>query len=157
VQLRKKMVYSRKRRVYLVATMLTMCIFLPFRSNPWAIYVGVCAGYTVLVFGLRRIESKSRPVGEGAGSTSRLLLLHAAFLALVVGWICLGLALRPYLPYILTTEDTTHPYFGLAFMGIIGLLMIELAEQRQLRSFTDPAPSLPSGGVSYVKKEGSEN
>ena len=153
MQFSKDKVYSRKRRVYLVATMLTMCIFLPFRSNPWAIYAGVCAGYTVLVFGLRRAARTSKSSGEDAGPVSRLLLVHAAFLAVVVGWVWLGLALRPYLPYILTTEDTTHPYFGLAFLGIVGLLMIELAEQHQLRAVADSALSLPAGSASDVNKD----
>jgi hypothetical protein len=59
-------------------------------------------------------------------------LTHLTFLAIVCGWVWLCVVLIPYLPYFLTTEDTSRPYFGLAFIGIIGLLGIETIEQHWL-------------------------
>ena len=123
-----------KRMVYVVATFVTMFVFLPFRDYGWSLYLGVCAGYTVLVFGLRRIQQK-REGNPGANvlPLSRVLLVHATFLVIVIGWVWLLLALRPSLPYILRTEDSSRPYFGLVFLGVLALLLLELFEQRQLR------------------------
>jgi hypothetical protein len=61
-----------------------------------------------------------------------LITTHLGFLAAVIGWVWLALFLRPNLPYILRTEDSSHPYFGLAFLGALGLLLLEAFEQRWL-------------------------
>ena len=124
-----------KKAVYTSATLVAMVLFLPFRSYPWALYLGVCAGYSVLVFGLRRIERNRKK--EPAGSflqPGRVVVAHSIYLAVVIGWVWLLLISRPRLPYILRTEDTSHPYFGLVFVGVLGVLAIEYFEQRHLRS-----------------------
>jgi len=153
VQVGKKTLYSRKRRVYIFATFLTVSIFVLLHSYPWAIYFGFCSGYTVLVFGLRRIELSNKSTGKGGSFTSGVLLTHATFLAIVVGWVWMGLALRPYLPYILTTEDSSHPFFGLGFLGVVGLLLLELIEQRMLRAKDDSAMSIANGNATDMNKE----
>ena len=125
---------SKKRLVYIVATFAAVGIFVPFQASPWAIYAGVCAGYSILVFGLRRVNAGVRTSPSASSPvTAGMLVTHLTFLAIVIGWVWLLNFLRPQLPYFLRTEDTTRPYFGLIFLGILGLLGIEYAEQRGLR------------------------
>jgi hypothetical protein len=125
---------NKKNKVYVIATLVSMIIFLPFQSHAWSLYAGACAGYTFLVFGLRRVNQKSVVASpENAKPESGLLLTHLTFLAIVCGWVWLCVVLIPYLPYFLTSEDTSHPYFGLAFLGTLGLLGIEAIEQRWLK------------------------
>jgi hypothetical protein len=128
------MARSRKRLVYVAASLVAVAIFVPTYSQAWGIYVAVCAGYTVLVFGLRQLSKGARASSNAAGElTVGTLRTHLTFLAIVVGWVWLLMFLRPHLPYFLRTEDTSRPYFGLVFLGILGLLFIEYLEQRWLR------------------------
>ena len=127
-------VRSKKRLVYVVATVATMAIFTPFQRESWSIYVAACVGYTILVFGLRRVTAGragyatvySKPV-------SAIVLTHLTFLLIAVGWDWLCVILRTHLPYFLRTEDTSRPYFGLAFLGILGLMCLEAVEQWYIR------------------------
>jgi hypothetical protein len=124
---------NKKNKVYVIATLVTMIVFFPFKSHAWSLYAGACAGYTVLVFGLRRLKQKSVVASpEDATPESGVILTHLTFLAIVCGWVWLCVVLIPYLPYILTTEDTNRPYFGLGFIGTVGLLGLEAIEQRWL-------------------------
>jgi len=133
-----------RRFVYIFATLTAMVIFFPFRDQPCALYAGACAGYTVLVFGLRRLKQKSASSGSGiAFPAANILLTHATYLAIVVAWIWLLTALAPHLPYAFRTEDTSRPYFLLAFFGILGLMLLEMIEQRWLRAETEPPASEP--------------
>ena len=121
-----------------MATLVTVIIFLPFQRQAWSIYAGACTGYTVLVFGLRRINAtRANSPTERPKPASAMILTHLTFLAVVSGWVWFCMIVRPYLPYILTTEDTGRPYFGLTFFGILGLLGIEAVEQRWLRGDND--------------------
>jgi hypothetical protein len=123
-----------KKVVYVVATFVAVFLFVLFRDYGWSLYLGVCAGYTILVFGLRRIQQK-RELNPGANvlPLSRVLLVHSTFLVIVIGWVWLLRAVGPSLPYILRTEDSSRPYFGLVFLGVLTLLLLELYEQRHLR------------------------
>ena len=124
---------NKKNKVYVIATLATMIIFLPFQRHVWSPYAAACAGYTILVFGLRGIKQNSVVASpEKPKPESGIVLTHLTFLAIVCGWVWLCVVLIPYLPYFLTTEDTSRPYFGLAFIGIIGLLGIEAIEQHWL-------------------------
>ena len=92
---------AKQRFVYVVATLVTMVIFLPFQGRVTS--PGACAGYTVLVFGL---AAESRTVPPPARQrTSSVFLTHIWFLTIVIGWVWLLLFVKPHLPYILTTED----------------------------------------------------
>lgn len=125
---------NKKNNVYVIATLVTMIIFVPLQSHAWSVYAAACAGYTILFLGLRRIKQNSVVASpENAKLESGVILTHLTFLAVVCGWVWLCVILIPYLPYFLTTEDTSRPYFGLAFIGIIGLLGIEAVEQRWLK------------------------
>lgn len=121
-----------KRRVYVTSTLLAMAVLLPFQHHAWAPYAAACVGYTILVLGLRRLELTPRPnlfaILPGSG-----LATHALYLAIAMLWVWFLIVSIPYLPYILRTEDTSHPYFGLTFIGVLGLLLLEAAEQRSLR------------------------
>jgi len=123
-----------KRFTYGLAVFVAMIFFFPFRNESWSVYLGACAGYTSLVFGLRRIERRkpsSQPRPELPAA--KLALNHSKFLVAVVAWVWLLKEAKPRLPYLLRTEDTSHPYFGLIFIGVLGLMMLELYEQRWLR------------------------
>jgi hypothetical protein len=110
-----------------------MLFFVPFKEQAWSIYLAACTGYTVLVFGLRRL-TKSKSLRRHSDLTKiKLLMNHLAFLMAVVAWVWLLIGLIPHLPYILRTEDSSHPYFGLIFIGVLGLMLLELYEQRWLR------------------------
>jgi hypothetical protein len=129
-----------KRRVYVIATLMTMAILLPFQHDTWAPFLATSAGYTILVFGLRRLQLDPKPAIFAIPPGS-VLYSHATFLLIAALWIWFLIALTPHLPYILRTEDTTHPYFGVAFIGVLGLLLLEAAEQRALRRAADDASS----------------
>ena len=133
-----------KRTVYIVAALAAMIVFLPFQDYGWALYLGVCTGYTILVFGLRRIQQIQQPEVSPL-PLSKILLVHSTFLVIVIGWVWLLLALRPSLPYILRTEDSTRPYFGLVFLGVLALLLLEYFEQRQLRGIAEIGTANPAG------------
>jgi hypothetical protein len=120
-----------KRRIYVIATLVSMAILLPYQHDAWAPYVAACVGYTVLVFGLNRLEFAPTPaIFTFPASGARV---HGIYLCVVLLWVWFLIALSPHLPYILRTEDTTHPYFGVAFIGVLGLLLLEALEQRSLR------------------------
>jgi hypothetical protein len=131
---RKQAGAKKKQRVYLIATLSTMAIFLPLQSHVWALYLSASVGYTILVFGLRRVAQGSRTSPSlPAKPISEVLSVHLMFMAVVTGWVWLALWSRPYLPYFLLTKDSPRPYFGLAFVGALGLLLLELLEQKVLR------------------------
>lgn len=44
-----------KRFTYGFATVVAVLLYVVFQSFSWSIYLAACAGYTILVFGLRRI------------------------------------------------------------------------------------------------------
>jgi hypothetical protein len=137
-----------KRLVYIVATIVTVAIFVPFQAHRWSIYAGACAGYTVLVFGLRRIELAS--VTAVARPIAVLARTHLSFLAIVITWVWLCVRIRTRLPYIFTTEDSSHPYFGLAFLGILGLLLLENFEQKFLQPTPEPGTHTSQSELSQV-------
>jgi hypothetical protein len=135
---------NKRSNVYLLATFVAMIIFLPLQNHAWAVYAGACAGYTVLVFGLRRIKKNSRVASaESAMPESGVLLTHLTFLAIVCGWVWLCIVLKPYLPYFLTTEDTNRPYFGLAFLGTVGLFGLEAIEEHWLKPDMESSSTVP--------------
>jgi hypothetical protein len=115
-----------------IVTLVSMAILLPFQHVAWAPYGATCVGYTMLVFGLRRLEAEPKPPVFAMPSASELLS-HALFLSIAVLWVWFLIVISPHVPYILRTEDTSHPYFGVAFIGVLGLLLLEACEQRTLR------------------------
>jgi hypothetical protein len=121
-----------KKRVYVTATLVAMAILLPFHHSSWAPFVATSVGYTILVFGLRRLQLNPRPPFFALPPGS-VLYAHTMFLLVAALWVWLLIALIPHLPYFLRTEDTNRPYFGLAFIGVLGLLLLEAMEQRSLR------------------------
>jgi hypothetical protein len=121
-----------KKRVYVFATLISMAILLPFQHDAWSPYVSACVGYTVLVFGLNRLQLTPPPAVLSTPPASALLP-HCIYLFIVLLWVWFLIVLSPHLPYILRTEDTSHPYFGLAFIGVFGLMLLEAMEQRSLR------------------------
>jgi hypothetical protein len=122
-----------KRVTYVLAIIVAMLFFVPFKEQSWAIYVAACTGYTVLVFGLRRLSKLKIPFRVPDVPKKMLLKNHLGFLIAVIAWVWLLIRLIPHLPYILRTEDTSHPYFGLIFIGVLGLMLLELYEQKWLR------------------------
>jgi hypothetical protein len=120
-----------KRRTYVLATVAAMAIFLPFQHQVGALYAAACVGYTILVFGLRRSQFKTPPPVISLPPTGALLT-HATYLVIVAAWVWLLIVLSPHAPYFLRAEDSGRPYFGMAFIGVFGLMLLEAAEQRSL-------------------------
>lgn len=131
-----------RRYVYIAATLVASAILLPFQDHIWAFYLAACSGYSVLVFGLRWLALRKwrsfAPGAIGPTLTGKLLLAHANFLAVVVVWVWLLIAWAPHAPYILRTEDSDRPYLGLAFIGVLGLTLLEMFEQRFLLPELNP-------------------
>jgi hypothetical protein len=129
--------------VYILATLAALAIFLPFQDQRWAMYVGACAGYTTLLFVRRLRQVPLRRLGEALKNllTADVLLTHATFLAIVIGWVWVLIVLAPHLPYALRTDDSDRPYFGLAFIGILGLTLLEMVEQRYIQPRAEPGDS----------------
>jgi len=139
---------SPRKYVHAIATLAASAVILPFQGQTWAFYVGACTGYSVLVFGLRHLNQKARVAGSGMSMpTSRILLTHANFLAIVVAWVWLLIALAPHLPYVFRMEDSRRPYFGLAFVGILGLMLLEMIEQKYLRLSSVPGDAHTQGAA----------
>ncbi len=134
-----------RKYIYIAATLVASTIILPFQEHSWALYMGACVGYSVLVFGLRWLAVRNwkslAPAAIGPTLTGKLLLTHANFLAAVVAWVWLLIAWAPRAPYILRTEDSDRPYLGLAFIGVLGLTFLEMFEQRFLRPELNPGYS----------------
>jgi hypothetical protein len=97
-------------------------------DSRWSIYAAMCAGYTVAVFGLAWSDGKMRVfLGEHARSFGQVLQVHAVFLLLLIGWIWLAQATRPFLPSWVIAEGDHRESWLLVFalFGIVGLLLFE--------------------------------
>jgi hypothetical protein len=106
---------------------------------------------------LRRLKQNSVVASpENATPESGVILTHLTFLAIVCGWVWLCVVLVPYLPYILTTEDSSHPYFGLAFIGTVGLLGIEAIEQRYLKPNAGNIADAKKASPSFITERNDE-
>jgi hypothetical protein len=124
--------YSRKRLTYSTAAIVAAVVYFPFQSNPLSMYIAVCAGYTILVFGLRWAARSSGALARIDKSPSEMALTHLVFLAIALGFVRCAILAAPHLPYFLTTEDSSHPYFGLGFLAVLALMGLEAIEQKWL-------------------------
>jgi len=147
-----------RRYVYIAATLVASAFVIPFQGQTWALYVGACAGYSVLVFGLRWVAVRKwksfAPAAIGPTLTARILLTHANFLVVVLAWVWLLIVWAPHAPYILRTEDSDRPYLGLAFLGVLGLTFLEMFEQRFLLPELNPGYSWRQIGEMSKAKSG---
>jgi len=140
-----------RRYVYITATLVASAIILPFQEHVSALYVGACAGYSVLVFGLRWLAVRKwrtfAPAALAKTQNAKVLLTHANFLAIVIAWVWLLILWAPHAPYILRAEDSDRPSLGLVFFGVLGLTFLEMFEQRFLRPELNPGYSWKQIGV----------
>jgi len=120
-----------KRRVVSLATAITtLILYVPFMDSPWAIYVAMCAGCTIAVFGLVWSDGMLRRIPGGeARPLGHVLEAHLAFLAMVILWIWFAQWIKPALPDWVVIEGNEHEswYLVFALLGIVGLLVAELS------------------------------
>jgi len=119
-----------KRRVVSLATVIaTLVTYVPFMDSPWAIYVAMGTGYTVVIFGLVWSDGMLRLAGENRRPVGDVIQTHLAFLVLVCGWIWIAQFIKPSLPRWVVMEGSDHWswFLAFAFLGIVGLLIAELA------------------------------
>lgn len=118
-----------KRRIVSFATALvTLITYIPFMNTRWAIYLAMCIGYTVAVFGLAWSDGKmSRFFSVRNRSVGSVLQIHFVFILLLVLWIWLAQFARPWLPTWVVAEGDHHESWLLVFalLGIVGMLLLE--------------------------------
>jgi hypothetical protein len=119
----------KRRAVSLATTIATLTIYIPFMETRWSIYLAMCVGYTIMVFGLAWSDGKlplfyggnARPVGE-------IVRTHLSFLLALIGWIWFAQYTKPVLPSWVVTEGDVHESWFLVFalLGILAILFFEL-------------------------------
>jgi hypothetical protein len=119
-----------KREVVSVATVFgTLILYIPFMDSRWAIFVSLCAGYSIVLFGLAWSDGKwQRYFGGNGRSTGQILQAHFVFLLLIVGWIWFAQLIKPRLPSWVVIEGDMHESWFLAFaaLAMIGILIAEM-------------------------------
>jgi len=101
-------------------------------DEPWSLYLALCAGYIVLVFGLIWSYGKwGRHLGGGKWTRGKLLRGHVSFLLALILWIWLARFSRPWLPDRLMNEAADHLTLYLIFAAF-GILLIWWVEQSWL-------------------------
>ena len=118
-----------KREAVSFATVLvTLGLYIPLMDESWSLYLALCAGYTVLVFGLIWSDGKwGRCLGGGKWTLGKLLQGHASFLLALIFWVWLARFSRPWLPDWLMNEGVDHLtlYLIFAALGIVAIWWIE--------------------------------
>lgn len=97
-------------------------------NTRWAIYLAICVGYTIAVFGLAWSDGKIPLFLAGrAGSTGGVIQVHVVFLLGLVLWIWLAQSSKPFLPDWVVAEGNQHGswYLVFALLGIVALLLLE--------------------------------
>jgi hypothetical protein len=119
----------KRQAVSFATTIATLTIYIPFMHSRWSIYVAMCVGYTIMVFGLAWSGGKlplfyggnARPVGD-------IVRTHLSFLLGLIGWIWFAQYSKAALPSWVVTEGDAHESWFLVFalLGILGILFFEL-------------------------------
>ncbi|MFY9854629.1 MAG: hypothetical protein WAK26_12210 [Terracidiphilus sp.] len=84
-----------------VGMVIGAAIYSPFANSHWSTIsgiAGVCAAYTVIIFGLARSVEDCTFAAEKAQPPQAIFLVHCVFLALVAEVINFGLYIKPRLP-----------------------------------------------------------
>jgi hypothetical protein len=114
--------------VSLATALVTIAVYIPFMDTRWAIYIALCVGYTIAVFGLAWSDDKM-PLFRSARAQSMggVLQVHTVFLLLLVLWIWLARFSKPFLPEWVVAEGGQHGSWFLVFalLGIIAMLLFE--------------------------------
>ena len=118
-----------KREAVSFATVLvTLGLYIPLMDESWSLYLALCAGYTILVFGLIWSDGKwGRCLGGGKWTLGKLLQGPASFLLALIFWVWLARFSRPWLPDWLMNEGVDHLtlYLIFAALGIVAIWWIE--------------------------------
>jgi len=86
--MRQPSIRFRRELVSIGVVVSILVIYLPFFDEPWSLYVALCTGYTMLVFGMLWSDGKwKRYIDFNKRTAQDLVQGHAAFLLLVVLWI----------------------------------------------------------------------
>jgi hypothetical protein len=105
-----------------------LAIYLPFMDKPWSLYVALCAGYTMLVFGMLWSDRKWKKYIEVNKRTALDLIQgHAVFLLVVVLWIWICKISRPRLPDWMFEDHYrgVTPYLVFGGLGLVAIWWIE--------------------------------
>ncbi len=85
-------------------------------NTRWAIYLAICVGYTIAVFGLAWSDGKIPLFLAGrAGSTGGVIQVHVVFLLGLILWIWLAQSSKPFLPDWVVAEGNQHGSWYLVF------------------------------------------
>jgi hypothetical protein len=105
-----------------------LAIYLPFMDEPWSLYAALCAGYTMLVFGMLWSDGKWKKYIEVNERTAQNLIQgHAVFLLVVVLWIWICNISKPRLPEWMFEDHYrgVTPYLVLGGLGLVAIWWIE--------------------------------
>lgn len=119
---------SKRRIVSLVTALVTIAVYIPFMDTRWAIYLAMCVGYSIAVFGLAWSDGKMPLFLAGrARSVAGLIQVHLAFLLALTLWIWLAQFSRPFLPDWVVAEGSQRGSWFLVFalLGIVAMLLFE--------------------------------
>lgn len=107
-------------------------LYLPFADQPWSLYAALCAGYTVLVFGMLWSDGKWRKcITANHRSSRRLAQGHVVFLLALILWIWICQVSKPRMPDWIVSEMGRGVTYYLIFSGL-GIVAIWWAEQSWL-------------------------
>lgn len=120
---------SFSRWLALIACLIFLLIYLPFRNHPWSWFVAIAASYTVSVFGIALdsaldFSDADDFFGESLVPryVSRLLLPHALILMPIMLGAYLWVYLKPVLPHWATVESRKG-----SLWDAVGLLLVLIA------------------------------
>ncbi|MGA2652139.1 MAG: hypothetical protein ABSF28_16525 [Terracidiphilus sp.] len=105
-----------------------LAIYLPFMDERWSLYVALCAGYTMLVFGMLWSDRKWKKYIEINKRTAlELVQGHAMFLIVVVFWIWVCKISKPWLPDWMFEDHYRGitPHLVLGGLGLVAIWWIE--------------------------------
>jgi hypothetical protein len=105
-----------------------LATYLPFMDEPWSLYAALCAGYTMLVFGMLWSDGKwKRYIEINKRTALDLVQGHAMFLLVVVLWIWTCKISKPWLPGWMFEDHyrgiTPHLVFG--GLGLVAIWWLE--------------------------------
>lgn len=126
-------------------------LYLPFTDQPWSLYAALCAGYTLLVFGMLWSDGKWRKcIAANQRSSRGLVQDHVMFLLVLIIWIWICRISKPWLPDWMVTEMGRGLTYYLIFSGL-GIVAIWWAEQSWL--VKPAATSYPASSNTFSGRE----
>ncbi len=109
-----------------------LAIYLPLMDEAWSLYVALCVGYTILVFGMLWSDNKWKVyISANRRSAHELIRGHQIFLLVLVLWIWICKVSRPWLPGWMF-EEYGRGVTPFLIFGSLGLVVLWWVEQSWL-------------------------